>query len=162
MKEYTVKVDGLTEEWYLNNELVKEIKYYENGQKMYEYYYLNGEYHREDGPAYQGWYENGQKQYEEYCLNGKRHREDGPAYQKWYENGQKENESYYLNGKRHREDGPAVQRLYENGQKEYEYYYLNGEKVSKEDVMKQKKTINIGGKELSEDSILIALKEYFK
>ena len=51
MEEYTVKVDGLKEEWYLNNELVKEIKYNENGQKMYEYYYLNGEYHRENGPA---------------------------------------------------------------------------------------------------------------
>ena len=134
MKEYTVKVDGLTEEWYLNNELVKEIKYYENGQKMYEYYYLNGEYHREDGPAYQGWYENGQKQYEKYCLNGKRHRENGPACQWWYE----------------------------NGQKQYESYYLNGKKVSKEEVMKPKKTINIGGKEVSEDTILIALKNYFK
>ena len=106
MKEYTVKVDGLIEEWYLNNELVKEIKYYENGQKQHECYYLNDQWHREDGPAFQKWYENGQKQYES--------------------------------------------------------YYLNGKKVSKEDVMKQKKTINIGGKEVSEDTILIALKNYFK
>src|SRR6056297_1456176 len=134
MEEYTVKVDGLKEEWYLNGELVKRIKYYENGQKEYEYYYLNGEYHRENGPAFQWWYENGQKQYESYYLNGKRHRENGPAYQWWYE----------------------------NGQKEYEFYYLNGEKVSKEEVMKPKKHINIGGKEVSEDTILIALKEYFK
>jgi hypothetical protein len=52
-------------------------------------WYLNGERHREDGPAYEAvdgtkwWY-----------LNGERHREDGPAYEavdgtkKWYLNGE--------------------------------------------------------------------------
>ncbi len=50
-------------------------------------WYLNGKYHREDGPAIEfasgtkGWY-----------LNGKRHREDGPAYE--YTNGRKR---WYLN-----------------------------------------------------------------
>ena len=34
----------------------------------------NGEYHREDGPAFIG--ANG---YQEWYINGKRHREDGPA-----------------------------------------------------------------------------------
>jgi antitoxin component YwqK of YwqJK toxin-antitoxin module len=132
--EYKVKVEGLVEEWYLNGEKVKEIKYYENGNKYYEIYYLNGERHRENGPAYQGWYENGNKWYECYYLNGKYHRENGPAYQSWYE----------------------------NGNKRYEEYYLNNKEVSKEEVMKPKKTINIGGKEVSEDTILMALKEYFK
>ena len=37
-------------------------------------YYLNGEYHREDGPAIE--LHNGGK---EWWLNGKTHREDGPA-----------------------------------------------------------------------------------
>jgi len=53
-------------------------------------WYLNGERHREDGPAveddegYKAWY-----------LNGKRHRTDGPAYEEtdgykeWYLNGVK-------------------------------------------------------------------------
>jgi antitoxin component YwqK of YwqJK toxin-antitoxin module len=132
--EYTVKVEGLVEIWYLNGQKVKEFKYYENGNKEYESYYLNGKRHRENGPAYKGWYENGNKWYEYYYLNDKRHRENGPAYQSWYE----------------------------NGNKWYEYYYLNGEEVSKEEVMKPKKTINIGGKEVSEDTILMALKEYFK
>jgi hypothetical protein len=104
--EYTVKVKGLVEIWYLNGEKVKEIKYYENGNKQYEEYYLNDKIHRENGPASQGWYEIGNKQ--------------------------------------------------------YEIYYLNGKEVSKEEVMKPKKTINIGGKEVSEDTILMALKEYFK
>ena len=51
----------------LNQEPV--IKYHENGQKLSELYYLNGEYHREDGPAYTGWYKNGQKSNEIYYLN---------------------------------------------------------------------------------------------
>lgn len=37
-------------------------------------YYVNGEYHREDGPAYIGI--DGE---EEWCLNNKTHRTDGPA-----------------------------------------------------------------------------------
>ena len=37
-------------------------------------YYLNGKYHREDGPAIEK--RNGDKWW---YLNGKRHREDGPA-----------------------------------------------------------------------------------
>lgn len=50
---------------------MKNGYYEENGNKSW---WLNGRYHREDGPAiiysdgYQSWY-----------LNGKLHREDGPA-----------------------------------------------------------------------------------
>ena len=46
------------------------IKYYDNGKKEYESYYINGEFNREDGPAYQTWYKNGQKEYELYYING--------------------------------------------------------------------------------------------
>ena len=42
-----------------------------NGTKRWT---LNGEYHREDGPAIE--YPNGEKHW---YLNGKLHREDGPA-----------------------------------------------------------------------------------
>lgn len=38
------------------------------------YWYLGGEYHREDGPAVE--FSNGTKFW---CLNGRYHREDGPA-----------------------------------------------------------------------------------
>jgi antitoxin component YwqK of YwqJK toxin-antitoxin module len=162
MKEYKVKIEGLKEEWFENNQLVKEIDYYNNGQKEYEAYYLNNKWHREDGPAIQFWYQNGQKEYEAYYLNNKFHRENGPACQGWYENGQKEYEEYLLNDKLHRENGHAKQCWYEDGQKKYEFYYLNGKNVSKEEVMNTPKTINIGGKEVSEETILIALKNYFK
>ena len=74
------------------------IVYYNNGQKEYEIYYINGKYHREDGPAKMYWYNNGQKQFESYYINGKRHREDGPAIICWNNNGQIKSEEYWING----------------------------------------------------------------
>jgi hypothetical protein len=74
-------------------------------------WYLNGERHREDGPAIE--YLNGSKQW---YLNSKRHRIDGPAIE--YYDGTKE---WWLNGRRHREDGPAVE--FADGSKAW---WLNG------------------------------------
>ena len=82
-----------------------------------EFWYLNGKWHREDGPAII--YEDGQL---EWWVNGKPHREDGPAiiradgYQLWY-----------LNGILHREDGPAI--VWPNGTQEWR---LNGKPITKE------------------------------
>jgi hypothetical protein len=81
-----------------NNKPEVKEEFYNNGQKRYEIWYLNGNFYREDGPAYQSWHENGQKEYEYWILNGKLHREDGPAFQNWNENGQKEYETWSLNG----------------------------------------------------------------
>ncbi len=58
---------------------------------------LNGNYHREDGPAVI--WANGTQ---EWHLNGKRHREDCPAYI-----GADGTQEWWLNGQLHREDGPA-------------------------------------------------------
>jgi len=60
------------------------VEVYEDGTK---WWYLNGQYHREDGPACE--YASGTK---EWFLNGKRHREDGPAIE--WADGEKE---WYLN-----------------------------------------------------------------
>ena len=85
-----------------------QVEVYDNGNK---FWYLNGEFHREDGPACDYiygvtcWY-----------LNGKLHREDGPA----IENSNAGDKYWYLNGKLHREDGPAIE--YANG---YKLWYLN-------------------------------------
>jgi len=95
----------------LNGELHREdgpAKEWPDGSKEW---YLNGELHREDGPAKE--YTNGEKYW---YGNGKLHREHGPAVE--YANGTK---AWYLNGERHREDGPA--REYADGDKEW---YLNG------------------------------------
>ena len=73
------------------------IEYYENGNISSEHYYLNGKYHREDGPAIISYYLNGQIQSEDYCLNGQYHREDGPAIIFYYRDGKIQYEDYYLN-----------------------------------------------------------------
>ena len=61
------------------------VKVHSNGSK---YWYLNGQRHREDGPAVEG--TDGSKYW---YLNGQLHREDGPAVE--HSNGDK---SWYLNG----------------------------------------------------------------
>jgi len=73
-----------------------EVRVYTDGTK---YWYLNGRYHRTDGPAIER--ANGDK---EWYLNDKLHRTDGPAID--YANGRKQ---WYLNGKLHREGGPAIE-----------------------------------------------------
>ena len=62
------------------------VKVWNNGSKEW---WLNGERHREDGPAVE--LADGTR---EWFLNGKRHCEDGPAIE--WSNGSKE---WYLNGK---------------------------------------------------------------
>ena len=94
-----------------------ECKTYPNGDK---WWYLNGDLHREDGPALE--YASGTK---EWYLNGKRHREDGPAIE--WTSGAKE---WWLNGDLHREDGPAIE--YANG---YKVWYLNSEEVNPETIV---------------------------
>jgi hypothetical protein len=68
MKEYKVKVSDSKTEWYN----------------------LNGELHREDGPAIE--FADGDKYW---YINGERHREDGPAIE--FADGDK---SWYINGQR--------------------------------------------------------------
>ena len=101
------------------------------------------------------YYENGQKESEIWFQNNKRHRTDNPAFQRWYDNGQKWSETWYKNSNCHRIDGPAFQRWYKNGKKESEEWFKNGKEISKN-------TINIDGKEVSEETIMNALKNYFK
>jgi antitoxin component YwqK of YwqJK toxin-antitoxin module len=72
--------------------------YYPNGNIYTEEYFINGIYHRGDGPAYIGYYTTGSIKYEEYLFNGRCHREDGPAWTQYYANGSINFEKYYLNG----------------------------------------------------------------
>ena len=67
-----------------------EVEVYPNGTK---YWYLNGKYHRTDGPAAE--YPDGRK---EWYLNGECHRTDGPAIE--YADGTKQ---WFLNGKEYAE-----------------------------------------------------------
>jgi hypothetical protein len=103
----------------MTNYIKYEVKVYADGDK---YWYLNGELHREDGPAVEE--SDGSKNW---WLNGELHREDGPAIE--WANGDK---SWYLNGKHHREDGPAIE--WANGDKEW---WLNGEDLTEEEFNKR-------------------------
>jgi len=85
-----------------------EVEVHKNGDK---YWYLNGQYHREDGPAIE--YANGTKFW---YIHNDYHREDGPAAE--HANGDK---FWYLNGELHRKNGPAIE--YATGAK---HWYLNG------------------------------------
>jgi hypothetical protein len=100
MKEYTVRVHTCgTKEWY-----------------------LNGNLHREDGPAIE--YVNGSRFW---YLNGNLHREDGPAVE--YADGTLR---WYLNDNLHREDGPAIE--YADGSREW---WLNDEGYTEKEFNKK-------------------------
>ena len=139
MKEYIVKVYRDRTEWRnIEGELHREdgpaVKWSSCGTKEW---YQNGKRHREGGPAVE--WSNGSK---EWWLNGKLHREDGPATE--WSHGTK---FWYLNGKLHREDGPAVE--YADGNKSW---YLNGKKLTEADFNEKMnscngKTVIIDGKE---------------
>ena len=94
-----------------------KVKVYTNGSKEW---FLNGKYHREDGPACE--YADGTKFW---FLKGKLHREDGPAWE-WADG----TKYWYLNGKRHREDGPACE--WSGGTK---MWYLNDKEVDPETIV---------------------------
>jgi hypothetical protein len=100
MKTYTVNADG-TKRWY-----------------------LNGELHREDGPAIER-----ADGYKAWWLNGNLHRENGPAIE--YANGDK---YWFRDGGFHREDGPAIE--YANG---YKAWYLNGKKFTEAEFLNRVK-----------------------
>jgi hypothetical protein len=122
---------------------------------------LNGQLHREDGPAIE--WADGSKYW---WVNDQRHREDGPAIERadgskeWYLNGQLHREDgpaceyadgskyWYLNDQLHREDGPAVE--YADGTK---FWYLNGERMSEEE-FKQKIEEKCGRHIMEENEIL--------
>ena len=76
MIEYTVKVHGGgTKEWFLNGELHREDGPAFEGTYGSKYWYINGELHREDGPAIE-------------CANGDKY---------WYLNDVKYTEEEYYN-----------------------------------------------------------------
>jgi hypothetical protein len=92
---------------------------YKNGDKVW---YLNGELHREGGPAIED-----ADGYKSWWINGKLHRLDGPAIE--YYDGSK---SWWINGKLHRLDGPAIE--YPNGTK---FWYLNGTWLTEKEWIKR-------------------------
>ena len=94
-------------------------------------------FHRENGPAFQKWYKNGQKFKEIYYIKGKKHRENNAASLEWYENGQIKYIIYYIDDKCHNENGPAFQKFDINGNIVDISYYLEDKKYEIEDWLKE-------------------------
>jgi len=76
---------------YKNNKMIKQIWYWDNGNKNSEYNWKNGKF---DGKGYE-WYENGKLSYESNYKNGKF---DGKQYS-WWSGGELAYELNYKNGK---------------------------------------------------------------
>ena len=120
------------------NKRIHTIKYYdkEKTTKEYERWTLNGENHREDGPACIGYNEDGSVWCEIYYINNKHHREDGPAWIEYCKDGSISYLEYCLNGEKHRKDGPAIIWYNEDGSIDALYYYLNGREFTEENYFK--------------------------
>ena len=89
-----------------------EVEVHSNGSK---FWYLNGEYHRLDGPACE--YSDGTKVW---YMNGKLHREDGPAMEK------ADGSKYWCkHDQLHNDLGPAVE--FADGTKKW---YINDEELT--------------------------------
>ena len=80
------------------------------------WYNEKGQYHREDGPAFENIY--GDKYW---YINGKLHRENGPAIE--WSDGIK---AWYFNGLKHRLNGPA----YEDNKSKYKEWWYHDKKIN--------------------------------
>lgn len=96
-----------------------------DGALIYEEWYVNGEKHREDGPALSKW-SSGELTLEEWYTNDKKHRDGGPAVSIW-ELGKLATQQWYETGKLHRTDGPAQVKYATSSMAQHDTWYLNGE-----------------------------------
>lgn len=90
------------EEYYLNDELVRNIYYYNDFGIKNDTYYKNDHYHNDDNdkPAFVMYFPNGLIELERYYKNGKLHRDDDkPAVIEYYKNGLLKREIYYIEGR---------------------------------------------------------------
>ena len=117
---------SISSKWCLDTNRIKTFgkQLFYVDRKGYKRWYLNGKYHRLNGPAvefpdgYKCWY-----------LNGKPHRVNGPAIENV--NGTK---CWFLNDKRHRVGAAAIE--FANGSKEW---WLNGKEYYESDYWKELK-----------------------
>jgi antitoxin component YwqK of YwqJK toxin-antitoxin module len=94
-----------------NSNIEHKKYYYENGKKSSEPFWLVN------------------IKEEHYFLNGNFHRADGPAIICYYPNGNIRSEHYYVNGNRHRIYGPAVIYYHKNGNIKLKFNYIDGKKI---------------------------------
>ena len=93
------------------NTIELEVTQYTNdeGQLVYEGYYLKGHLHNPHGPAVRRWNHEGQLVYEAYWLNNRLHNPRGPAARRWNDEGRLVFEAYCLKGRELTKDNFLLQ-----------------------------------------------------
>lgn len=101
--------DGIRQTWRTPNGISRlmgpAFQEWRNGIKTLEEWYLNGQFHRTDGPACQAWNPNGFKTKTQWYYQGQLHRTNGPAQE--LRDDKRHSYSWYIEGRLHRVDGPA-------------------------------------------------------
>ncbi len=107
-----------------------ETLYYSDGTIRHQYYYINGEFHREgDKPAKITWRDSDYNCTiisKEWYDHGKLHRKNGAAKICYHYNNTVDIEYWYQNGKLHNKNGPAEIHYDDNGIRRYEEWYIDG------------------------------------
>jgi len=86
------------------SKLKYEKGFYDNGELKWEWWFLNGKHHNDEGPAFIWYRENGSVKWKEWYLNGKLHNEDGPAFIWYRRDGSVWVKEWYLDGVEYSEE----------------------------------------------------------
>ena len=94
-----------------------------------EFWFDDGLWHREEGPAVIDWQPDGTKSAESWHLKGELHRLGGPAITSWWENSRPRVEIWFKHGTRHRADGPSYQSWDQDGALTRTEWYVHGHAI---------------------------------
>ncbi len=94
-----------------------------------EFWFDDGLWHREEGPAVIDWHQSGQKYAESWHSKGELHRQGGPAITSWWENGRPRVEIWFKHATRHRADGPSYQSWDQTGTLTRTEWYIHGHAI---------------------------------
>lgn len=111
--------------YYRKNILVAHPSCGTHGQLKLEQYYVNGVFHREDGPAISAYRKSGKIKLENYFCEHKYHREDGPSLIRYHKNGKIKQEIWYTHDMKGRKDNPSNIKYFKSGQIKQEIWYEN-------------------------------------
>ena len=100
---------------------------YSDGRIRNKYWYLDGQLHREDGPAVMSYDAFGSLNNEVWWNRGRIHRIGGPAIL-YYLVDVKRTETWCQDNEKHREDGPAVISYNDKGRIEIQEWWIRGDK----------------------------------
>lgn len=121
--------------WYTNGDKIKEQINYPNGKPREIKYFVDGKYHRENGPAFLEYDSSNRLQTEMWYREDLFYRTDGPAITN-YKRGKIVSQEWYINDKRHSTDGPAIIRYDDKGEISVMSFFIDGKKVTEKKFLK--------------------------